>query len=177
LDEAVREALRRNNKNKLSMTTKDRSEAAWRLTKAYKPGEWPDSISETMDLCAVGKGTVNRMRAAWTELHNGQYEGDKNNLKNLSWGQAQSKLKGSGRQEFEKDSWLEERAQNLANDIARAKLHLAKDIEVTALALEMLDPGLPAALMEHWGPPRLFDPDEVDEDELDVDINDEPHPF
>jgi hypothetical protein len=168
LDEAVREALRRNNKNKLSMTTKDRSEAAWRLTKAYKPGEWPDSISETMDLCAVGKGTVNRMRAAWTELHNGQY-GDVKELKDLSWPQAQAKIKGATVEDFNYESWLEERAQNLADDIARAKLHLSKDIEVTALALEMLDPGLPEALMAHWAPPRLFDPDAIDEDELDED--------
>jgi hypothetical protein len=173
LDEAVREALRRNNKNKLPMTSKDRSEAAWRLTKADKPGEWPDSISETMDLCAVGKGTVNRMRAAWTELHNGQY-GDVKERRDLSWGQAQAKLKGTGTQEFDEESRLEERAQNLADDIARAKLHLSKDIEVTALALEKLDPGLPAALMAHWAPGRPLDPDAVEEDELDVDIDGNP---
>ena len=167
LDEAVREALRRNTKNKLPMTTTDRTEAAWRLVKEGKPGEWPDSISETEELCAVGKGTVNRMRAAWTELHNGQY-GD---VKDLSWGQAKAKLKGAGEEEFEYDSWLEERAQNLADDILRAKLHLSKDIKVTALALERLDPGLPAALMAHWTPtpPRHFDPDAVDADELDED--------
>jgi hypothetical protein len=181
LDEAVREALRRNNKNKLPMTTKDRSEAAWRLTKAYKPGEWPDSIRETMDLCMVGKGTVNRMRAAWTELHNGQY-GDVKEHKGLSWGQAQSKLKGTGRQEFDEDSWLEERAQNLANDIARAKLHLSKNIEVTALALERLDPGLPEALMAHWTPRRPLEPDDAraaedDERANEEEWGDEPSPF
>jgi hypothetical protein len=166
LDEAVREALRRNTKNKLPMTAKDKTEAAWRLVKQGKPGEWPDSISEIQELCGVGKGTVNRMRAVWTELHNGQH-GDVKELKGLSWGKAQAKLKGTGTQAFDEDSWLEERAQNLANDIARTKLHLSKDIEVTALALEMLDPGLPAALMAHWEPRRLFEPNEIDEDELD----------
>ena len=35
--------------------------------------------------------------------------------------------------------------------------------------LEMLDPGLPAALMAHWAPRRPFDPTEIDEDELDED--------
>jgi hypothetical protein len=177
LDEAVREALGRNNKNKLPMTPQDRTAAAWRLTKECKPGEWADSITGTMALCAVGKGTVNRMRAAWTDLHNGQY-GDVEKLEDLSWRQAQATLKGAERQEFDEDSWLEERARNLANDIGRAKLHLAKDIEVTALALEMLDPGLPAALMAHWAPRRPFDPDAIDEDdELDVDIDGNPHPF
>jgi hypothetical protein len=165
LDEAVREALRRNTKNKLPMTAKDRTEAAWRLVKEGRPGVWPDSISETQDLCMVGKGTVDRMRAAWTLLHNGQY-GEVKELKGLSWGQANAKLKGSGAQAFDEDSRLEQRAQNLANDIARAKLHLSKDIEVTALALERLDPGLPAALMAHWEPRRRFDPHAVDEDEL-----------
>jgi hypothetical protein len=174
LDEAVREALRRNTKNKLPMTPQDRTEAAWRLTKECKPGQWPDSIAETMALCAVGKGTVNRMRAAWTELRNGRY-GNVQELEGLSWTQAQAKLKGTGTQAFDEDSWLEERAQNLANDIARAKLHLSKNIEVTALALERLDPGLPAALMAHWAPRRLFDPHAVDEDDLDE--NGEPIPF
>lgn len=174
LDEAVREALKRNTKNQLPMTTKDRREAAWRLVKEGKPGEWPDSISETMALSGAGKGSVDRMRATWTKLLNGQY-GDVTELKALSWGQAQAMLEGKEKQAFDKDSWLEERAQNLADDIVRAKLHLAKDIEITALALEMLDPRLPAALMAHWAPPRPFDPNEIDEDELDEEG--EPLPF
>jgi hypothetical protein len=171
LDEAIREALRRNTKNKLPMTTKDKTEAAWRLVKQGKPGDWPDSISEIREMCGVGKGTVNRMREAWTKLHNGQY-GD---VKDLSWRQAQAKLEGEEEQAFDKDSWLEERAQKLADGIVRAKLHLAKDIEITALALEMLDPGLPAALMAHWAPPRPFDPTQLAKDELDEDG--EPLPF
>jgi hypothetical protein len=171
LDEAVREALRRNTKNKLPMTTKDKTEAAWRLVKEGKPGEWPDSISETMALCGVGKGTVNRMRDAWAKLHSGQYEG----IGDLSWRQAQDTLEGKEKQAFDKDSWLEERAQNLANDIARADLRLSRDIEVTALALAMLDPGLPEALMAHWAPRRRFDPDEIDEEELDEEG--QPQPF
>ena len=174
LDEAIREALRSNNKNKLSMTTKDRIEAAWSFVKKGKPGAWPDSISDTQELCGVGKGTVNRMRDAWTELLNGQY-GNVGELKDLSWRQAQAKLKGTGTQTFDEDSWLEERVQNLANDIERAKLHLSKNPEITALALERLDPGLPAALMALWEPRRRFDPDEIDEDELDEEG--QPPPF
>ncbi|TYO67577.1 hypothetical protein FXV83_05295 [Bradyrhizobium hipponense] len=160
LDEAVREALRSNSKNKLPMTAKERTEAAWRLVKLGKPGEWPDSISDTVALCAVGKGTVNRMREAWTKLHSGQYEG----IADLSWRQAIAKLDGKEQQAFDEASWLEERAQNLANDIERAKLHLSKNPEITALALEMLDPGLPAELMALWEPRRPFDPTQVDED-------------
>jgi hypothetical protein len=163
LNEAVREALGRNSKNKLPMTAKDKTEAAWRLVKEGKPGDWPDSISETQALCGVGKGTVNRMREAWTKLHNGQYEG----IGGLSWRQAQDTLGGKEKQAFDKDSWLEERAQNLANDIARADLRLSRDIEVTALALAMLDPGLPEALMAHWAPqppPRTWDPHATDDD-------------
>jgi ParB-like nuclease family protein len=165
LDAAVREALRRNTKNKLPMTTKDKTEAAWRLVKEGKPGDWPDSISEVMELCGVGKGTVNRMRDAWTKLLSGQYEG----IGDLSWKQAQDTLEGKDRQAFDEDSWREERAQNLADDIRRYKLALSRNPEITALALEMLDPGLPEALMAHWTPPRPFDPDEIDEDELDED--------
>ncbi|QHO73080.1 hypothetical protein ACH79_10945 [Bradyrhizobium sp. CCBAU 051011] len=171
LDEAMREALKLNIKNKLPMTTRDKTEAAWRLVKEGRPGEWPDSISETMKLTGVGKGTVNRMRSAWETLHNAQHSDPKTGEppRDISWAQAQAKIKGNGEPQFNYDSWLEERAQNLAEDIVRAKLHLAKDIEVTALALEMLDPQLPEALMAHWAPPRPFDPDAVDEDELDED--------
>ncbi|MET3911902.1 hypothetical protein ABID59_006269 [Bradyrhizobium sp. S3.3.6] len=160
LDEAIREALRRNTKNKLPMTTKERTEATWELVKLGKPGEWPDSIAETRELTGAGKGTVNRMREAWTKLHSGQYEG----IAGLSWRQAIAKLDGKEQQAFDEASWLEERAQNLANDIERAKLHLSKNPEITALALEMLDPGLPAELMAHWEPRRPFDPAQVDED-------------
>ena len=49
LDEAVREALRRNRETKLPMTAKDRREAAWRLVKEGKQGEWSDSISEIQE--------------------------------------------------------------------------------------------------------------------------------
>lgn len=165
LDEAVREALRSNSKNKLPMTTKERTEAAWRLVKLGKPGEWPDSISEIKAMCNVGKGTVDRMRDVWRKLHSGQYEG----IADLSWRQAQAKLDGKEQQAFDEASWLEGRAQNLANDITRAKLHLSKNPEITALALEMLDPGLPAELMAYWEPRRPFDPDAIDEDEFDED--------
>ncbi|MEY9573682.1 hypothetical protein ABIE88_001258 [Bradyrhizobium diazoefficiens] len=160
LNEAIREALRSNNKNKLSMTTKDRMEAAWWFVKQGKPGAWPDSISEIQEMCGVGKGTVNRMRDAWTKLHNGQYE----DFEDLSWRQAQAKLEGKEKQAFDEDSWLEKRAQNLADDIERAKLHLSKNPEITALALERLDPGLPAQLMALWQPRGSFDPTQVDED-------------
>jgi hypothetical protein len=114
---------------------------------------------------------VNRMRDVWTKLHSEQYEG----IADLSWRQAQDKLDGKEQQAFDEASWLEERAQNLANDIARTKLHLAKNPEITALALAMLDPGLPAALMAQWEPRRPFDPTEIDEDDLDEEC--QPPPF
>ena len=90
-------------------------------------------------------------------------------IADLSWRQAQAKLDGKEQQAFDEASWLEGRAQNLANDITRAKLHLSKNPEITALALEMLDPGLPAELMAYWEPRRPFDPDVIDEDEFDED--------
>ncbi|WP_063980261.1 ParB/RepB/Spo0J family partition protein [Bradyrhizobium sp.] len=171
LDEAVREALRTNNKNKLSMTTADRTAAAWRLVKLGKPGAWPDSISEIAEMCVIGETTVDRMRAIWTTLHNGQYEG----IEDLSWKQARDTAAGKDRQAFDEESWLEERARNLADDIRRYKLALSRNPEITALALEMLDPGLPAELMAHWEPRRPFDPTQMAEEELDEEG--QPRPF
>lgn len=173
LDEAVREALRSNSKNKLPMTTKDRTEAAWRLVKLGKPGTWPDSISEIKEMCSVGKGTVDRMREVWTDLCNGQYE----KIEDLSWKQARDTLAGKDRQAFDEDSYIEGRAESLASAIARAELHLSRDIEVTARALEMLDPGLPEALMAYWAPPRPFDPTKILPEEEELGEDGQPHPF
>jgi hypothetical protein len=97
------------------------------------------------------------MRQTWTTLHSGQNR-EPEKLRDISWMEAQRRIKGDESTEFDYDSWLEERAHNLAKDIDRAKLHLSKSIEVTALALEILDPQLPQALMAHWSPPRPFDP-------------------
>ena len=66
----------------------------------------PDSISETVKLTGIGKTTVNRMRAAWTELHNGQY-GDVKELREMSGGRQQ--VQGNGTQAFDEDSWLQSR--------------------------------------------------------------------
>lgn len=171
LDEAVREALRANNKSKLSLTTADRTAAAWRLVKLGKPGAWPDSISEIAKMSVIGETTVDRMRAVWTKLHNGQYE----EIEDLSWKRARDTVAGKDKQAFDEDSWLEERARNLADDIRRYKLALSRNPEITALALEMLDPGLPAELMAHWEPRRPFDPARLADDELDEDG--QPLPF
>lgn len=169
LDDAIREALRSNSKNKLSMTAPERTEAAWRLVKMGKPGDWPDTVSEIVAMGVAGKGTVDRMRADWTKLLSGDYGGVKD-LAKLNWKQAQTKLDGKEKQEFDENSWREERAQNLADDIRRYKIALTRNPEITALALEILDPGLPQELMAYWEPRRPFDPNaepayvELDED-------------
>ena len=97
------------------------------------------------------------MRAACTELHSGQY-GDVEELRASVGGRhkPRSGERGGG---VDADSRREERAQNLANDIARAKLHLSR-ISVTRCA-GVLDSGLPEALMADWAPRRSFDPEVI----------------
>jgi hypothetical protein len=175
LQEATRAALRLNSKNKLPMTARDRTEAAWRLTKESTPGLWKDSISEVRDLCNVGKGTVDRMREVWTTLHNGQH-GEPSELLELSWAAARDKVKGA--EEEASGDWFEEQVNKLVEEIVNAKLggRLTEAPDVTAAALERLNAGLPGAIIEYWkGEPEYderfltFDPhaalEEADGDE------------
>src|SRR5262249_8846645 len=84
-EEAHREALKRNSRNKLSMTKREKSEAAWRLVK-----EGIHSKSQIADVSTVSSRTVANMRALWKELQSAQSANanDVPDLDMISWLQA-----------------------------------------------------------------------------------------
>ncbi len=161
LEDAWREALLRNVKNKLPMTKRDKINAAWRIV---KNGDPRDSIAVTMRLSGVSKGTVDNMRRVWKRL-NEEKKAPLDELVALSWGRAQILANGFG-EEAELDDWLEAEADKLVAALLRAKLggRLTKRPDVTALALSKLNESLPAALVEEWREPPPFDPHDTEGD-------------
>lgn len=164
LREAEREALKRNSRHGRQLSARDRTNAAWRLVTQAQPGEWPDSVRETAAMCGVGHTTVDRMRAVWRTLHQ-QEDANIDELKTLSWTQAQRKANGEPEYK-EQDDWLNAEAEKLVDAIKNKKLGnmLTKSADVTALALAMLDEGLPAELMAYWKEDPPFDPHEGGDD-------------
>lgn len=163
LEDAWREALRRNARNKLDMTKKEKLNAAWRLVKTE---DARDSKAVIMRLTGVSKGTVDNMRRIWRML---KEKGEKplSELLTLTWGHAQYVVNGHPEQ-AELEDWLESEANKLVDAIVRAKLggRMTQRPDVTALALSKLNENLPASLVEEWREPPPFDPDADTEGDL-----------
>ena len=140
LEEAQREALRRNSKNKLPMTRHDKSEASWRLVKDGRLTK-----SEISNLTTASPRNVGYMRKSLAELRKGFGE----DVASITWSEA-LRLK-SGRQTQAKD-WKNEQAQKLLDALLKANIGqgLMKNPDVTAMALQRLNPRLPAALIREW---------------------------
>jgi hypothetical protein len=148
LSAARRYALKANSKDKLRLTRKEKSEAAW---KALRDGLFKDdnnSASQQVAL-AVEEANVSRSIAweMWGTLKDLQERGE--DTDGLTWSQASMMRKGR-QPEAPVDNWLEEKAQKMAGELAKAKVNWKREPEVTALALEMLYDGLPQALMRQW---------------------------
>jgi hypothetical protein len=163
LEDAWREALRRNVRNKLPMTRRDKINAAWTIVKKDDPR---DSIAVTMKLSGVSKGTVDNMRRVWRTLKE-RKKAPLSELLSLSWGRAQISVNGFA-EEAEHQDWVEAEADKLVEAIVRAKLggRLTKRPDITAVALAKLNEGLPAALVEEWREQPPFDPHEDREGDL-----------
>ncbi len=170
--EAVDEAMRGNSKDRLNVTQKDRMEQAWKRVLLDDK-----SKAEIAKLCGVGERSVAYMRSvvtAYSDTSDGAARLLRDRFrKNLgvpleeaSWGIARMAFHGV--ESKERDA--EQRAETLAKTInSRLTNLLKRDPEVTARALALYDPELPAKLMAAWGKPRDarlngYDIDETSED-------------
>jgi hypothetical protein len=137
------------------MAKRDKINAAWTIVKEEDPN---DSITMTMKLSGVSKGTVDNMRRVWRTLKE-RRDAPLSELRSLSWGRAQMRANGT-EPEAEHLDWLEAEADKLVAAIVRAKLggQLTRRPDVTAVALGKLNDGLPAALIEEWREEPPFDP-------------------
>jgi hypothetical protein len=70
-------------------------------------------------------------------------------LSALTWRQARQVLDEKA-VDFDADDWREQQAEKLVGELLKAKIVLSKHPDITALAIERIDPDLPRALVLEW---------------------------
>jgi ParB-like chromosome segregation protein Spo0J len=171
LEQAQLAAVDANVKNKLPMSDPEKSEAAWKLVTKFKHLKL--SKTEIANRSGRSPSMVAIMRKAERRLiENGS------DPKLLTWTKARAV--GLEKAELSAQEWLEKKAEKIRDALLKANIvrELSKFPDATALALWMLNPNLPKALVHAW---MAQDPDMGDEivealstDEFDYrDVNDE----
>jgi hypothetical protein len=74
---------------------------------------------------------------------------DDKSLDELTWRQARQVL-DEKTLDFDADDWREQQAERLVGELLKAKIILSKHPDITALAIERIDPDLPRALVLEW---------------------------
>jgi hypothetical protein len=183
VQDAAKEALKRNNIVKLNIPQPDRMEEAWKWVTLG----W-GSKAEIVKACGVGDGTVATMRRAvrLVQLNDPEHKNFDDAqafrqrlmewgyggtaplkkdatpvealeyLKTLTWGIAGRLYKGVTKKEFDADEAAMRLVKWLNNRVGGT---LSKNYEITARALKLLDPTLPPQLMTHWRGDPDVDPD------------------
>ena len=157
LTEARLQALASNVKDKLPMTAKAKSEAAWQIVKENL-GDL--TAQQVADRTGVSLRTVRTMNKVWKELNARAREGaiqmDPMELTRLTWRRAWD-IWANGEEttpftDFQQDEWKERKADEIVNLIERTNVAhaLLQDGEITAMALMRLNVNLPARLMDEW---------------------------
>ncbi|MGH6708835.1 MAG: hypothetical protein ACREEK_07670 [Bradyrhizobium sp.] len=152
LDQARLRAIAGNVKDKLRMTTAQKSEAAWRITKEGIGGLTADQVA---DRTSVSRRQAFEMKKAWRELNERRdlTEEQREALPALTWPQARALRAGiESSTDFDEMTWKEKKAEEVADLIRRhnAEIGLLADPEITAMALRMLSSSLPETLIEEW---------------------------
>lgn len=156
LDEAIAEALKGNSRDKLVMTSLEKSEGAWRLTLGTQL-----SFNQIVKASTRSRSTVTNMRRVMKEILKTH---TREALLKLSWAEAQMILKGlDPNREFNSDR-LAELAQQMANNLlAKFGTNFGKNPEVVYEALCIYDSTLLPALMDMYREPE----DEVQDEYVD----------
>jgi ParB/Sulfiredoxin domain len=135
LEDAQKESLRRNNKNKLAMTVEDKREAAWKLLQEGKMRR--KAIEE---VTTVSPRTIATMAKVLREHKEAA---------SMPWRKARQ-LQG-GKLTDLPDDWLELKAQKWAKQwVKNMPRDFSKKADVMARAIELLDPALPRQLISEW---------------------------
>ena len=144
LDEAVGEALRANAHDKLTMTAKEKMNAAWRLVVGSSL-----SINKTAELSLASRASVVNMRkvrdvlAAKTSLG---YVGS------MDWPTARGKFEGVDTEIGHGNEWLAKKAKLISEQLAKTfGRELSKYPRALWIALEDYDPNLAYAFCEEYG--------------------------
>lgn len=151
LDEAMGYAGRLNSGVKLLMSNPEKKALAWRLstcTKLSKARIVRDSGMSDGFMAGMFRTRTKLLKEKGMSL---------TDIAGLSWHEAQKQAAGSAAEvgAIDRDAWLEEKAQDMANRILKAlgKQGQQKH-EVLARALEIYDSRLPDSLREFWNDER-----------------------
>lgn len=152
LDQARLRALEGNIKDKLRMTTAQKSASAWTITKENIGSLTADQVAEHTD---ISRRQAFAMKQVWKELNERTdlNEDQREKLNDMTWKQARDFRDGiSDDDDFDQDEWKAKKADAIVKLIRdhNVEVSLLQDIEVTALALQMLSGRLPEALIEQW---------------------------
>lgn len=145
LKEAHREALKRNIKDKLSMSGADKQEAAWRILK-MKDGTSRNVLS---DQTGASPSNISNMKRTLRAL---EANLDAEALQAITWARARAMDWGDKPHSWEEDQ-VEKDAEKLLGTLQRHSIAggmTARRAEVVARVLEMLDSSLPLRLMGEW---------------------------
>ena len=139
LEDARLAGLTRNHKDKLPMTSAEKSEGAWRLVKEERLNR-----PQIVGLGLVSRSTVSTMKRTWDAIK------DHNEARAASWAQAR---RWGEKRESDPD-WQTKAAEALMKRLVETGIakEMLKAPDIAALALEMLNATLPMALTMEWGP-------------------------
>lgn len=139
-DDARLAALTGNTKDKLRLSGPEKREAAWKLVNEGKL-----SKAEIVKLGVASDGTIAFMRRVRNKLIAEGKDPTKLSWIEARWGTSDFSVD-------DQEAWKEKKAQKIVDALLKAKIGqgLAKDPDVTALALQMLNPSLPGALVREW---------------------------
>jgi hypothetical protein len=137
LREAQIEALKRNSKNKLPISGRDKSEAAWRLV---CQGEGKGNQTAIAKASTLHRRTVSTMAKIFREHPEAAA---------MTWREAR-KFQWDERPEPE-DDWRLKKAQKLATQwVKNLPPNFAAQADIVAMALEILNADFPRQLVHHW---------------------------
>lgn len=153
LGQAVGEAARANTGDKLSMTSAEKSNSAWRLVTMTDL-----SREETAAIARVSESTVASMRRVSIQLTeradtavdklNGIVGGD---FRDLNWADARRFAEGREAPDFDREAANEKKAKAMALELRKALgAEAGKYPEIFARALEIYDARLPESLADWW---------------------------
>ncbi|MCK1345928.1 ParB/RepB/Spo0J family partition protein [Bradyrhizobium sp. CW11] len=154
LDEAMLRAIAGNIRDKLRMTPRQKSEAAWRITKENIGKLNAEGVAETT---GISRRQAFHMKRTWKEL-NGRSDFSEDQLEKLpgiTWWQARDLKKGGDgivAEDWDAETWIDEKATALAELMRKKNVEhaLMENPEITAMALRRMNWNLPEMLIEEW---------------------------
>jgi len=164
--QAMGAAASANTRNKLAMSSVEKSNAAWRLvamtsmTKVEAAHAAGVSESTVANMSRVFNLLEARVNAAINDLSIESH----GNFRDLNWDQAKRLAEGRDEADFDRDEANEKKANEMALALRKAiGKEGSKQPEILARALELYDSRLPEQLADFWG-----NPDDSEEEELEV---------